>query len=104
MVFVTVEGNVMQSPYQTPPSASGSQRNFLPGPGEGLPLHTVALHFEGVIRIEGQLLRCVSTPDGYSSDVDSSSATVKRIPKKRLHIVLDAKPAIGTAYSMAADP
>jgi hypothetical protein len=31
-------------------------RTFLPGPGEALPLQALAIHFEGVIRIEGDLL------------------------------------------------
>jgi len=34
------------------------QRNFLAGPGEGIPLHSVSLYFEGVVRVEGTLLRC----------------------------------------------
>ena len=34
-------------------------RTFLPGPGEALPLQALVIHFEGVIRIEGNLLRCV---------------------------------------------
>lgn len=42
--------------YQTP-ATSGSQRNFLPGPGEALPLQSVSLHFEGVIFVDGNLLR-----------------------------------------------
>ena len=57
LVFVTVVGDPTQIPYETPPSALNVQRSFLPGPGEGLPLHSLTLHFEGVIRIEGQLLR-----------------------------------------------
>ena len=34
-------------------------RTFLPGPGEALPLQALVIHFEGVIRIEGNLLRWV---------------------------------------------
>jgi hypothetical protein len=34
-------------------------RTFLPGPGEALPLQALVIHFEGVIRIEGDLLRWV---------------------------------------------
>lgn len=30
-------------------------RNFLAGPGEGLPLQSISLHFEGVVRVEGTL-------------------------------------------------
>lgn len=32
-------------------------RTFLPGPGEALPLQALVIYFEGVIRIEGDLLR-----------------------------------------------
>ena len=34
-------------------------RTFLPGPGEALPLQALVINFEGVIRIEGDLLRWV---------------------------------------------
>lgn len=46
-------------PYQTPPLAANAARHFLPGAGEALPLQSLNLHLEGVIRIEGSLLRCV---------------------------------------------
>ena len=29
----------------------------IPGPGEGLPMQAVSLQFEGVIRVDGTLLR-----------------------------------------------
>ncbi len=34
-------------------------RTFLPGPGEALPLQALVIYFEGVIQIEGNLLRWV---------------------------------------------
>lgn len=34
-----------------------AMRTFLAGPGEGLPLQPLSLHFEGVVRVEGTLLR-----------------------------------------------
>ena len=43
--------------YGTPRSGSSALRTFLPGPGEALPLQALVIHFEGVIRIEGSLLR-----------------------------------------------
>ena len=43
--------------YASSPLPSNTQRNFLKGPGEGLPFPSVALHFEGVIRVEGAVLR-----------------------------------------------
>lgn len=59
LVFVTVQGDTSQTPYQIPLLASNAARNFLSGPGEGMPLHALTLQFEGVIRIEGHLLRRV---------------------------------------------
>jgi hypothetical protein len=56
LVLVAVEHEADKSVYQTP-FLSGSQRNFLPGAGEGFPLQSVHLRFEGVIRVEGHLLR-----------------------------------------------
>lgn len=42
----------------SPPSLSlQAMRTFLDGPGEGLPFQPVSLHFEGVVRVEGDLSR-----------------------------------------------
>lgn len=57
MVLVSVEYKPDDLVYQVPTLAPQAQRNFLAGPGEGIPLQGVGLHFEGVIRIEGNLLR-----------------------------------------------
>ncbi len=32
---------------------------FWPGPGEGVSFHAISLNFEGVVRVEGTLLRFV---------------------------------------------
>ncbi len=45
--------------YQPPILNATAQRNFTVGPGEGLPLNPISLHFEGVIRVEGTLIKCV---------------------------------------------
>lgn len=34
-----------------------TQRSFVAGPGEGLPFRGVSLNFEGVVRVEGNVLR-----------------------------------------------
>lgn len=59
LVLITVEYNLDEPPYQSPALAPSAQRHFLPGPGEALPFQSVSLRLEGVIRIEGHLLRCV---------------------------------------------
>jgi RAB6A-GEF complex partner protein 1 len=47
-----------------PPTPSSTyanqQKTFLEGPGEGLQRQAVSLHFEGVVRVDGDVLRSVS--------------------------------------------
>jgi RAB6A-GEF complex partner protein 1 len=59
LVLVAIEFDSASHAYQVPSSiaASAAAHNFLPGPGEAFPIQTAHLHFEGVIRIEGHLLR-----------------------------------------------
>jgi hypothetical protein len=56
-VLVTPTYNPNETPYKSPLVASTADRHFLPGPGEAIPLQSMSLHLEGVIRIEGHLLR-----------------------------------------------
>jgi len=60
-VLVTVENKSYLPVYQAPALSPASQRSFQPGPGEAHPVQSVSLHFEGVIFVEGHLLRSVST-------------------------------------------
>jgi hypothetical protein len=57
LVLASLRQKLDETPYGTPRLGSNSLRTFLPGPGEGLPLQALVIHFEGVIRIEGNLLR-----------------------------------------------
>jgi hypothetical protein len=57
LVLVTVDYILDASAYQSPLVSSGGQRNFLPGPGEGIPLQSLSLALEGVVCTEGQVLR-----------------------------------------------
>ena len=57
LVLVTVDCVPDAAVYQPPDIPPGVQRNFLAGPGEGLPLQSLSLSFEGVIRAEGRVLR-----------------------------------------------
>jgi hypothetical protein len=61
LVLVTVDYIPDALVYQPPPMASGRQRNFLPGPGEGVPLQSLSLALEGVVCTEGQVLRLAGT-------------------------------------------
>jgi hypothetical protein len=99
-VLVTVTVNVDEPAYRTPPLPAASQRQFLPGPGEGLPLPSMSLYLEGVIRIEGNLLRWVMG----TCVVGSMLTLVYRLQcftAERLHLVFDQEPALGAAYPVA---
>ncbi|EJD04265.1 RIC1-domain-containing protein [Fomitiporia mediterranea MF3/22] len=56
LVHLHYDGRPAMEPYQTPPLPSNAQRHFQPGPGEALPMFSVSLSFEGVIRVDGDLL------------------------------------------------
>ncbi|KAI0343994.1 RIC1-domain-containing protein [Trametopsis cervina] len=79
LVLVTVDMNAEETVYRTPPLPPASQRHFLPGPGEGMPLPSLSLHLEGVIRIEGSLV-CVSPRRDYILFSTKSPPSVQRIP------------------------
>jgi hypothetical protein len=57
LVLASLRQRPDETPYGTPHLGSSSMRTFLPGPGEALPLQALVIYFEGVIRIEGNLLR-----------------------------------------------
>ena len=57
LVLASLRQRPDEAPYGTPRSGSSSMRTFLPGPGEALPLQALVISLEGVIRIEGNLLR-----------------------------------------------
>ncbi|EIM83316.1 RIC1-domain-containing protein [Stereum hirsutum FP-91666 SS1] len=79
LVLVTVHYNPEETPYKTPPLGANSQRSFLPGPGEALPLQSIVLQFEGVIRVEGILLS-VSPRKHYILFSTKSPPSIQRIP------------------------
>lgn len=58
---------------------SNTQRNFLSGPGEGLPFNSVSLHFEGVIRVEGTLMS-VSPRKHHLLFSTKDPPTIQRMP------------------------
>lgn len=58
LVLVTLEYSADETVYQSPSLVSSVRGKYLAGPGEGFPLQAVNLRFEGVIRVEGDLLWC----------------------------------------------
>ncbi|KAI0823049.1 RIC1-domain-containing protein [Trametes gibbosa] len=79
LVLVSVEYNAEEVPYQTPPLATNAARHFLPGAGEALPLQSLSLHLEGVIRIEGSLLS-VSPRKDYILFSTCDPRAIQRVP------------------------
>ncbi|KAI0336149.1 RIC1-domain-containing protein [Cubamyces sp. BRFM 1775] len=79
LVLITVEYNAEEVPYQTPPLAANAARHFLPGAGEALPLQSLSLHLEGVIRVEGSLLS-VSPRKDYILFSTCSPPAIQRVP------------------------
>ncbi|EGO02717.1 hypothetical protein SERLA73DRAFT_119756 [Serpula lacrymans var. lacrymans S7.3] len=64
---------------QAPAFGSNAQRNFLAGAGEGLPLQSLSLAFEGVIRVDGNLLSVSPRKNCILFSTKNPSA-VQRIP------------------------
>ncbi|KAN0100860.1 RIC1 domain containing protein [Tylopilus felleus] len=79
LVLVTVDCVPDAAVYQPPDIPPGVQRNFLAGPGEGLPLQSLSLSFEGVIRAEGRVLS-VSPRKHHLAFSTSSPPAIQRIP------------------------
>ncbi|KAK0465224.1 RIC1-domain-containing protein [Desarmillaria tabescens] len=79
LVLITVTYDVSDPVYQPPILTAAAQRNFLAGPGEGLPLNPIGLHFEGVIRVEGTLIS-TSPRRHYILFSTKNPPAVQRIP------------------------
>ncbi|KZP16760.1 RIC1-domain-containing protein [Athelia psychrophila] len=79
LVLVTLEYSADETVYQSPSLVSSVRGKYLAGPGEGFPLQAVNLRFEGVIRVEGDLL-CVSPRRDYILFSTKSPPSVQRIP------------------------
>jgi len=57
LVLVTVVYTPSETVYNPAPLPPNAQRNFLAGAGEGPPFHALHLQLEGVISVEGTLVR-----------------------------------------------
>ncbi|KAI0786104.1 RIC1-domain-containing protein [Abortiporus biennis] len=79
LIFVSVDYHPEDVPYQTPATTSTSQRHFLAGPGEAIPFQSITLQFEGVMKIEGQLLS-ISPRLEYILYSTKSPPSVTRLP------------------------
>ncbi|KAF8592018.1 RIC1-domain-containing protein [Ramaria rubella] len=79
LVLVVVEYSNALTPYRTPRLSAAAQQQFLPGPGEGPPIQSVSLQFEGVVRIDGGILD-VSPRSHHILFSTRNPPAVQRIP------------------------
>ncbi|PPQ63714.1 hypothetical protein CVT24_004294 [Panaeolus cyanescens] len=79
LVLVSIEFNLGEAVYESTPLPVNTQRNFLAGPGEGLPFHAISMHFEGVIRIDGTLIS-VSARKRHVMFSTRDPPTIQRMP------------------------
>ena len=59
---MTVDHKLDETSYDAITRPPNAQHNTLAGPGESLPLRSISLALEGVIRVEGTLLRLFLSP------------------------------------------
>lgn len=78
LVLVVVEYSSNATSYRTPRLSAVAQRQFLPGPGEGSSIQSISLQFEGVIRIDGVILRCAQVNSVTVLHTDSWSSAYHR--------------------------
>ncbi|KAL1713253.1 RIC1-domain-containing protein [Schizophyllum commune] len=79
LVLIAVEHQPDRPIYEVSQASRSTQRNFLAGPGEGVPFQRVHLHFEGVIRIQGSVLS-LSPRKNYILFSTSNPPAIQRIP------------------------
>ncbi|KAF4623557.1 hypothetical protein D9613_002057 [Agrocybe pediades] len=79
LVLVSVEFNTGQAVYSSLTLPTNTARNFLPGAGEAIPLQSASLHFEGVVRVEGDLLS-VSPRQHHMVFSTRDPPTIQRMP------------------------
>ena len=80
-MLVTVESKSYLQVYQSPVLPSASQRSFQPGPGEANPVQSVSLYFDGVIFVEGHLLRSVSVVFCIRIGIEASPSCISVSPR-----------------------
>ena len=86
LVNVHYDGRPTVEPYQAPPLPVSAQRHFQAGPGEALPMFSVTLSFEGVIRVDGELLR-----SGYSRSYNAICSSTLSVSPRRNCIMFSTK-------------
>ncbi|KAI0308050.1 RIC1-domain-containing protein [Multifurca ochricompacta] len=84
LVLASLHQKPDEIPYDSPRLAPSTLRTFLSGPGEALPLQALVIRFEGVIRVEGNLLS-VSPRQHYILFSTRTPPSIQRIPWPTTH-------------------
>lgn len=81
-----------------------TQRHFLYGPGENIPLQSISLRFHGIIRIEGHLVRFVTRTFFTLAAPPHSltSLSLQRISAPTSHFLLDERPTLYPTHPLAS--
>lgn len=79
LVLISVEYKPDDLVAIPPTIPDNARQSFLPGPGEGLDMQAVSLHFEGVVCVEGELLS-VSPRRQHLLFTTRNPSTVQRMP------------------------
>lgn len=78
LVLASLHQKPDETPYGTPRLGSSSLRTFLSGPGEAISLQALVIRFEGVIRMEGSLLKWVFLPTSWLADSHWTSVSPRK--------------------------
>lgn len=95
-----MEYNPDEIVYASTPLPVNTQRSFVAGPGEGLPFRGVSLNFEGVVRVEGNVLRFF-TPHILDLHISVDFEGMQCITTKTSCLVFHARPSHNSKYAMA---
>ena len=90
LVLVTVVYTPSETVYDSAPLPPNAQRNFLAGAGEGPPFHALHLQLEGVISVEGTLVRSAYA-EIPNSDIEISLFAMSSVSPRRDHVFFSTK-------------
>jgi hypothetical protein len=90
LVLVTVVYTPSETVYNPAPLPPNAQRNFLAGAGEGSPFHALHLQLEGVISVEGTLVRS-ATAEISNADFEVSLFALCSVSPRRDHVIFSTK-------------
>lgn len=99
LVNVSYSKDAADAPYDAS-RIPRAPKLFLPGPGEGIPLQRIVLELEGVVAIDGGILRCALSICTRSC---LPLTDRQRVAAPNAYSVLHRGPCGGTAHTMAIE-